>query len=115
MAEWGAGGENPPAQNKMLPIRKPPKTAHELPRENCLRSCVGFADPGRTLRAFHARNYECVPESFSPFGKRPSGFRKISPQTNFPGDRFRGRSNQQPPLGMAMGNGLPKPSRKKLK
>jgi len=85
MAEWGAGGEKPPAQNKMLPSRKPPKTAHDLPRKNCLGSGVGFADPSRTLRAFHARNYECVPESFSPFGKRPSGFRKISPQNNFPG------------------------------
>jgi len=85
MAEWEPLAETPPPKNKMLPIRKPPKTAHDLPRENCLRSCVGFAHPSRTLRAFHARNYECVPESFSPFGKRPSGFRKISPQNNFPG------------------------------
>src|SRR5436190_22855584 len=99
MAEWGAAGvRNPRPQNKMLLIRESPRTAHVFPRTSCPKKRCKIC-PSRALRASHTRNYECVAESFSPFanfgpeflqkdvrnGKRPSGFRKISPQNNFPG------------------------------
>src|SRR6266436_5887514 len=99
MAEWGAVAEETPnPRTKMLPLRNSPRTVDVCPRTNFLRSDAGFTDPVALCGISHPGNYECVPK-FVTFcklragisgerrekRKRPSGFRKISHQNNFPG------------------------------
>ena len=121
MAEWGAVAEaTPNPRTKMLPLREPPTTAHVFPRQNGLSNRT-FVDPvtlsaplipaitSTFLKAFQLfANFEPeFPENGVRNGNNPPDSERFPPKTISPGDRFRGRSNQQPPSWMAMGNGLP--------
>ena len=93
------------------------------------RSDTGFADPVALCGISHPGNYECVPKfvtfcklraGISAEGrekrKRPSGFRKISPQNNFPGRPLSRALESATPIVDGHGKwSSPKPSRKKLK